>query len=149
MRISLRLSTLVLGLALGCGTPDPQVVRVIATDYALQAPDSVPAGIAQLAFENRGRVPHEVVVGLLRPGAGIPEMMEAGRHGLRLHDAPEHYLAGAPFGALFAWPGETSPARLTVELLRGQRYALLCTFRDSVGAPQHVALGMVRILSVW
>ena len=148
MRVSLLLSMFALGLGAGGGTPVPRVVQVIATDYALQAPDSVPAGIIQLAFENRGRVPHEVGVGLLRPGAGIREMLQAGQQGLRLRDAPEHYLDGAPFGLLFAWPAKTSPARLTVELRQGQRYALLCTFRDSATAPEHAALGMVRILHV-
>jgi hypothetical protein len=65
-----------------------------------------------------------------------------------LRDASEHYLAGAPFGVLFAWPGQTSPARLTLEARRGQRYALFGTFRDSVKSPEHAAMGMVSVLEV-
>jgi hypothetical protein len=145
VRFPLLLSLLALGDG---GTGHAPIVPVTATDYALQAPDTVRAGRLELAFENRGRVAHEVAVGLLRPGAGNREMIAAGQAGLRLRDAPEHYLAGAPFGVLFAWPGRTSPAHLTIEARRGQRYALFCTFRDSVKAPEHAAMGMVHVLEV-
>ena len=147
MRLSLLLPVVALGIGEG-GTSASPVVHVTAMDYALQAPDSVPAGRLQLAFDNRGRVAHEVVIGLLQPGAGNREMVAAGQQGLRLHDAPEHYLAGAPFGALFAWPGQASPAHLTLEAHRGQRYALFCVFRDSLSAPEHAAMGMVRVLEI-
>ncbi len=148
MRVSSFCASPVLALALvGCRSGS-QVVPVVATDYALQAPDSVRSGAVQFAFENRGRVPHELAVGLLRPGAGMPEMLTAAQQGLRLRDAPGQYLEGAPFGVVFAWPGKTSPARLRVELQRGQRYALLCTLRDSATMPEHAALGMVRVLDV-
>jgi hypothetical protein len=59
MHASLLYSTLVLGLStVGCAR-GPHVVQVVATDYALQAPDSVPVGATQFAFANRGRLPHE------------------------------------------------------------------------------------------
>jgi hypothetical protein len=136
-------------MGLDGGSRAPRGVHITATEYALQAPDSVPAGILQLAFDNRGRVPHEVVIGLLRSGAGSREMVAAGQEGVRLRDTPAHYLDGAPFGVLFAWPGQTSPAHLTLDAQRGQRYALFCTFRDSLGAPEHAAMGMVRVLTLW
>lgn len=148
MPVSRRWAVSILSYALlGCN-PGPRIIHIIATDYALQAPDSVSAGAVQFAFENRGHVPHEVAVGLLRSGAGTPEMLMAARQGLRLRDGPEHYLEGAPFGVVFAWPGRLSPAQLSVGLRRGQRYALLCTFRDSAAAPEHAALGMMRVLDV-
>jgi hypothetical protein len=147
MRVAL-LRTAIAGFALyGC-TTGPRVVRVVATDYALQAPDSVLAGIASFVIENRGKVPHEMVFGLLQPGKGLPEMVAAAREKVRLRELSERYLVGPPYGAIFAWPGATSPAQLTVDLRKGQRYALLCTFRDSTESPQHAALGMVRVLSV-
>jgi hypothetical protein len=93
-------------------------------------------------------VAHEVVIGLLRPTAGNREMMSASRKGLRLHDAPEHYLDGAPIGALYAWPGRSSPASLTLPVHAGQRYALFCRFSDSIGAPPHASMGMVRTLVI-
>jgi hypothetical protein len=140
--------SMVAGLALyGC-TGGPRVVRVVTTDYALQSPDSVPAGVTQFVVENRGQVPHEMVIGLLRPGMGIPQMVGAARENVRLRVLSDRYLDGPPYGAVFAWPGATSAGRMTVDLQKGQRYALLCTLRDSTEAPQHAALGMVRVLSV-
>jgi hypothetical protein len=140
--------SMVAGLALyGC-TGDPRVVRVVTTDYALQAPDSVPAGVTQFVVENRGQVPHEMVIGLLRPDMGIPQMVGAARENVRLRVLSDRYLDGPPYGAVFAWPGATSAGRMTVDLQKGQRYALLCTLRDSTEAPQHAALGMVRVLRV-
>jgi hypothetical protein len=141
---------LALGLAMiACAAPAARTMRVVATDYALQTADSAPAGRVELVFENRGRVPHEVVVGLFRSGATPEEMLAGAQAGLRVRDLPEHYLDGAPFGVLFAWPGKTSLARLDLDLESGKRYALLCTFRDSTAAPEHAALGMVRILYVY
>jgi hypothetical protein len=126
----------------------PHDVQVTAVDYAMQAPDTVRAGTLRFTFANRGRVAHEVVIGLLRPTAGNREMITASQEGLRLHDAPEHYLDGAPIGALYAWPGGSSPASLTLPAQAGQRYALFCRFSDSVGAPPHASMGMVRTLII-
>jgi len=131
----------------GCAG-SPHVVRVVTTDYALQAPDSVRAGATQFVVENRGQVPHEMVIGLLRQGMGLREMVAAAREDVRLRVLSDRYLDGPPYGALFAWPGATSAGRMTVDLQKGQRYAILCTLRDSIKAPQHAALGMVRVLSV-
>jgi hypothetical protein len=143
VRRALLLST----FCLACATP-ARTIHIVAKDYALQSPDSTLAGLTHFQFQNDGKVPHEVAIGRLRPDAGIQEMLAAAQRGLRLRDAPDHYLDGAPFGVLFAWPGGTSPAELTVVLERGQRYALLCTFRDSLAAPEHAALGMMRVLYV-
>jgi hypothetical protein len=75
-------------------------------------------------------------------------MVKAAQANVRLRDLPAHYLDGPPFAAQFAWPGATSPARVTVELQAGRAYALLCTLRDTTTAPPHAALGMVRVLQV-
>ena len=139
--------SLVAGIVLlGC-TSGPRVVRVVTTDYALQAPDSVEAGTTEFIVENRGRYPHEMIIGVLQPGKGIPDMVAAGRENVRLRQLSERYLDGPPISAVFAWPGATSPGRLTLDLQKGRQYALFCTLRDSADAPQHAALGMVRVLS--
>jgi len=97
-------------------------------------------------------LPREVhnarMLGLLRPGAGVAQMIEAARHGARLRDLGDYHLDGPPFGAVLTWPGATSAARLTVDLRSGRDYALLCQLRDSAQAPQHSALGMVRVVHV-
>src|SRR6202008_3216393 len=97
------------------------------------------AGMARFTLENRGRVMHEVMLGLLQPGKGASDIAKAAQAGGRLRDLPAHYLDGPPFGAQFAWPGAVSRARVTVELEAGRDYALFCTLRDSTTAPQHAA----------
>jgi hypothetical protein len=127
---------------------EPHTVRVIATDYALQAPDSIGPGTTEFVLQNRGRVVHELVVGLLRPGAGLAQMVEAAQRNARLRDLGSLYLDGPPFGALMSWPGATSPSRFKVDLQSGRDYALLCQLRDTTTSPQHTALGMVHVLHV-
>jgi len=87
-------------------------------------------------------------VGLLQRGKGAREIVEAAQANARLRDLPAQYLEGPPFAAQFAWPGATSPATVTVELQAGREYALICTLRDTMTAPQHAALGMLRVLRV-
>ncbi len=148
MRCFLNFPAMMLGLViLGCGERS-QEIRVVASDYALQAPDSVASGPTHFTLENRGKVVHELVIGLLQRGKGAREIVEAAQANARLRDLPAHYLEGPPFGAQFAWPGATSPARVTVELQGGREYALICTLRDTMTAPQHASLGMLRVLHV-
>ena len=134
-------------IAAGCSSPVP-VVPVVAHEYAFAAPDTMASGMTAFTLENRGLQPHEMFIGLLRPGIGASQIMEAAKQGTSFRFLPEVYLEGAMHAALFAWPGTTSPARLTVELIQGRSYILLCTFRDSMTAPQHAALGMYPLLQV-
>jgi hypothetical protein len=148
VRSCLNLSAMMLGMViLSCGGRSHDI-RVVASDYALHAPDSVASGLAHFTLENRGRVVHELVVGLLQRGKGAREIVEAAQANARLRDLPAQYLEGPPFAAQFAWPGATSPATVTVELQAGREYALICTLRDTMTAPQHAALGMLRVLRV-
>ena len=137
-----------IGLAACVAWAAPLTIPIVARDYSFDAPDTVAAGLATFTFENRGTRQHEVLIGLLRPGVTPSVILEAAQHGTTLRQVPEVYLDGAMSGALFAWPGTTSPARLTLDLLRGRSYLLLCTFRDSTATPQHAALGMFHILQV-
>jgi hypothetical protein len=135
-------------IAAGCSSPASPVVPVVAHDYAFAAPDTIAGGMTAFTLENRGLQPHEMFIGLLRPGIRASQIMEAAKLGTTFRFLPEVYLEGAMYGALFAWPGTTSPARLTVELVRGRSYILLCTLHDSTTAPQHAALGMFHLLQV-
>ena len=142
-----RVST-AMGLAACVAWATTLTVPVVARDYSFEAPDTVAAGLTTFTFENQGTRQHEMLIGLLRPGVTPTVILEAAQHGTTLRLIPEVYLDGAMAGALFAWPGTTSPARLTLDLVRGRSYILLCTFRDSTVAPQHAALGMFHILQV-
>jgi len=143
------LGVLMAALVAACSaSAAPPLVSVVASDYAFSAPDTVAAGLTAFSLENRGAQQHEMHIGLLRPSFAPSEIVEAARRGTSFRLLPEVYLEGAMDGAVFAWPGTTSPARLTVELVRGRSYILLCTFRDSTAAPQHAALGMFHLLHV-
>jgi hypothetical protein len=124
------------------------VVQVVAFDYALQAPDSVPAGQLTLELDNRGQRDHELIVGLLKPGMGADEIVAFHKRGVSLRLAPTAYLDGAMAGMLYAAPGTRSPARLSLPTIPGRSYILLCQLRDSVGATPHVLFGMFKVLHV-
>ena len=57
-------------------------------------------------------------------------------------------LIEGPAGVLFALPGGKSTAGLTVNLTPGERYAVICIFRDSAGAKPHYDMGMYKTISV-
>lgn len=129
-------------------TREPSRIRVIAQDYALEAPDSARAGSTAFEFENHGAKDHELFVGLLRPGVQTADIVAAHQKGLGFRQLQNAYLDGAAGGMLFALPGTRSAATLVVPLAAGRSYILLCQLRDSVGAPQHAALGMFHVLRV-
>ena len=68
--------------------------------------------------------------------------------GVSFRTLQNEYLDGAAVGMLYAAPGTRSPARLSVPALTGRSYVLLCQLRDSVGMPQHIVLGMFKVLRV-
>ena len=130
------------------GTEQPVAVNVVATDYAFVSPDSTRSGPTVFTLANRGAKDHELFIGLLRPGATASQIAAAHQQGVGFRQLPKIYLDGAASVALIASPGTTSPARVTLDLLPGRSYVLFCQLRDSVGAPQHAALGMFRLLRV-
>lgn len=118
-------------------------VTVVGTDYAFQVPESVPAGPTAFAFENRGRVDHELLISLLKPGATLQQALDAESAG---RDAGE-FLESAS-SVLYAEPGESSTARLLLDLIPGRTYAVVCLMRDAEQAPPHAAMGMVTSFTV-
>lgn len=133
----------------GCAKATPQAaVHVLAHDYAFTAPEVLAPGPVTFTLENRGTKIHELFFGLLRPETTPSQINEAHQKGIGFRQLSEVYLDGQPSVALFAWPGETSPARVTLDLQAGRSYVLFCQLRDSIGAPQHAALGMFRLVRV-
>ncbi|MEP6999397.1 MAG: hypothetical protein ABI969_02890 [bacterium] len=153
LALSARLGMLALAsLALGAGDARERRpatrVQVVALDYALQAPDSVAAGVAEFEFDNRGAKEHELLIGLLRPAMGAAEIVAAHQRGLNFRTVPGVYLEGAMSGMLYAAPKTRSPATLSVPLTSGRDYLLLCQLRDTAGATPHALLGMFRVIHV-
>ena len=50
-------------------------VTVVGLDYAYQARATLPAGLTAFAFENHGKVRHEVVIARLRAGATLDSLI--------------------------------------------------------------------------
>lgn len=129
-------------LSLSC-RPPARSVTVAGTDYAFQVPDSLSGGRTAISFQNRGRVPHELVMGRLKPGITHDQVMER----LRTGGDPQEFL-DAMIGVLIAPPGQTSGGALLVDLVPGRTYAIVCQFRDGEGQPPHLMLGMHKSLAV-
>ncbi len=125
-----------------------RTIRLVANEYAFIAPEVTPAGPTTFSLENQGTKFHEVLVGLLRPGAGAAEILATHKQGIGFRQLAQFYLDGDASGALFASPGKTSAGSITLDLRRGRSYVLLCQLRDSTGGIQHAMLGMFRILRV-
>jgi hypothetical protein len=117
--------------------------KIVGFEYAFTAPSELPAGRRAFTFENRGKVPHELNITLLKPGATIQQFITAANAG-----KPLSPFIDAPVGVLFAAPGKTSPSALATELRAGRTYAIICIFRDSAGKPKHHALGMFSAIHV-
>ena len=118
----------------------PHVVTVIATDYRLQLPDTLPAGETAVEVVNRGHELHHVLfVRLLgkHTAADLARAMKG--------DGPPPRWAQMDGGPNGVSPGDTSLAT-TVPLTAGH-YAVLCMIPGPDGVP-HVAKGMIRDLVV-
>ena len=55
----------------------PPVLTVTATDYALEAPDTVPSGLTVVRLVNRGDQPHAATLVRLDAGKTLPEYIQA------------------------------------------------------------------------
>lgn len=132
-------------LLLGCAPRAPRQVQIVATDYAFQAPATLPAGPVEFQLVNRGRVNHEVQ--LFRWKAGI-----APDSALRLTtmdgDSVPDGARDSAAVILIAPPGAGTPTEAHLDLVAGEVWALRCNFRDSTAAPRHRTLGMVAVLTV-
>ena len=126
-------------------TSEPPLRRVAieAKDYTFIAPATLPPGLTAFRFVNHGTVPHEVQLFRFAPGVSA----QTARTYLAAGDAPDS--AADPSGSvLIAFAGVTAREEILVDLERGERYALICGFRDAPGKPKHFTLGMVALLEV-
>ena len=108
-----------------------------ASDYAFEVPAHLPRGPMHFRLKNNGKVPHEVAMGQLR--AGITADSVRGR--LAGGGDPTDLMDGV-VGVLIANPGATSLGGLSVELVQGRTYMMICQFQDADSLPPHIAMGM-------
>ncbi|HEX8451323.1 MAG TPA: hypothetical protein VF647_04445 [Longimicrobium sp.] len=116
------------------------VVTITASDFAFQAPASIPAGLTTINLVNRGPELHHVQLVRIAEGHTVQELMEGMKH----HEGPP-----PPWVSFVGGPNTPVPggqAQATVELAPGS-YALLCFIPSSDGVP-HLMKGMVKPLTV-
>lgn len=143
-RVSSRLAAAAALVIGGCApSPSTRSVIVQTQDYAYIAPDSLPPGPTAFGLANAGKVPHEVIIIRLRPNANVQDILRLDRA-----DSTWRDLRDPPSGILTADPGVTTPGQLLVNLRVGERYLLVCNFRDTDTAPAHLHLGMMKLITV-
>ena len=116
----------------------PNVVTIVATDYAFAAPDTIPAGLTTFKMVNHGQEPHQVVV-MGAPGKTLAEIRAA-----MVSQGPIPEWLTFPAGPGVATATDSSNA--TSRLEPGDYY-LVCFIPDANNVP-HVMKGMVRQLVV-
>ena len=117
----------------------PAVLRLVAREYAFEAPERVPAGAVAIRLVNRGTEPHYARLLRLEEGKTAGDYMAARRQGDR---APAWAVpAGGPAPVM---PGDS--AELTRVLAPG-RYVVLCGY-PAPDRMQHLDRGMVREVEV-
>lgn len=112
----------------------PNMVHVRATDYAFQAPDTLPSGVTTFHLMNEGKEVHHAVL-LKMSFADFQKANPAGP------PPPDLVVLGGPNAAA---PGGTAEA--TLDLTPGS-YTIVCLIPAADGKP-HVMKGMARPLEV-
>jgi hypothetical protein len=115
------------------------VVTITATDYAFQAPDTIPAGLTTLRLAAQGQELHHATLIRLDPGKTLADFMQAMQAG------------GPPPAWMHEVGGPNPPApgghAETTQLLEPGEYVVVCFVPSPDGQP-HVAKGMVKGLTV-
>lgn len=124
-------------VACKASAPDPTEIVVPATDYAFQVPHDIAAGPAAFRLDNRGKVPHEMALGLLKVGISADSLLAYASKGGDPGD-----LTDGVVGILIAAPGQRSLGTLNAALVAGRTYMMICQFRDADSLPPHIAMGM-------
>jgi uncharacterized cupredoxin-like copper-binding protein len=150
MRTDFRLSLAVIGVVAGCAKTEkapetaqpvavaPPTVHVTATDFAFEAPDSLPGGLTTFHLMNNGKELHHLVLMRLAEGQTIADLQKMNLGG----PIPSTVvLIGGPNPAL-----PQNSAEATVNLKPG-KYALFCVIPGQDGKP-HIMKGMIRELTV-
>ena len=119
----------------------PRIVTVSASDYAFEAPDSIPAGMTTFRLLNAGPELHHVQLVRLDSGRTMKDLMEGLKHA---HTGPLPgwmVAVGGPNA-----PAPQAAADATLDLAPGN-YAIICMIPSPDGTP-HLMKGMVRALTV-
>src|SRR5687768_8821555 len=117
----------------------PNVVSLTATEYAFQAPDTIPAGWTTLRMANRGQEIHYGHIVRLDPGKTVRELVDAYAEAIRTSGPRPKWVTrfGGPGGAA---PGDSSSV---TQYLEPGSYVWICPIEDNDGNP-HFGKGEVK-----
>ena len=122
-------------------TEDEGPVTYVATEFSYEGPDTLPAGKVTIEMDNKGKQPHEMVMGELLDGKTIDDvnaLLAKGDPG----KPPKWFKTTGGTGAK---PGEAG--KLDADLTAGN-YVLLCFVPDKASKKPHALLGMVKDVTV-
>jgi hypothetical protein len=145
------LSAIPLALLLGTGHGVRQssqtTISVRGFDFALEMPDTIPAGTHVWAFRNDGKSRHEFILARLRSGTDTKAVVDSlHARGLRAFFGSE--ASAILLGGLFAEPGMAAAAEFMTHDRRGEVLLVFCQFRDAPDKPKHDDLGMFKVVHV-
>ncbi|HEX6643272.1 MAG TPA: hypothetical protein VF037_01260 [Gemmatimonadales bacterium] len=117
----------------------PRVVELTATEYAFDAPDTIPAGWTTLRLANRGGEIHYGHIVRLDSGRTVEELVDAYAEAIRTSGPRPKWVTrfGGPGGVA---PGGTS---VVTQRLEPGEYVWICPIEDESGAP-HFGKGEVK-----
>lgn len=117
----------------------PNVVTVLATDFAYEAPTQIPAGLTTFVLKGQGKEIHHATIAKLEDGKTAADLAAA----LKTPGPPPSWVTfvGGP-----NVPEPGAEANATVDLMPGN-YALIC-FVDTPDRVPHFAKGMVHGFTV-
>jgi hypothetical protein len=126
--------------AAGCQrAPTPAIVTIVAHEYALQLPDTLPAGVTTVRLRNEGKEPHEAAFVRVDDGKTVADVIAA-INTPGPDPAWMHWVGGPA-----AFPGG-GPPTVALTLTPGH-YVVLCSVPGADGHP-HAMSGMIRALTV-
>src|SRR5919108_4477059 len=117
----------------------PNVVTVVANDFAFEAPTQIPAGLTKFVLKGQGREIHHATIAKLEEGKTVADLMAA----FKTPGPPPSWVTfvGGP-----NVPDPGAEANATVDLTPGN-HALIC-FVDTPDKVPHFAKGMVHGFTV-
>ena len=109
----------------------PNVVSLTATEYAFEAPDTIPAGWTTFRLANRGQEVHYGHMVRLEPGRTVRELVDAYAEAIRTSGPRPKWVTrfGGPGGAA---PGDSSSV---TQYLEPGSYVWICPVEDNAGTP--------------
>ncbi len=126
-------------------TAGPNVVNVVAREYAFEMPDTIPAGLTRFELKDEGKEPHHLFVmkveGGKRPSDVLAAFKAMGPGGPGGPPPTWMHPVGGPNTPV---AGSTANATLTLE---PGEYTAICVIPNPQGAP-HFMLGMVKGFTV-